>query len=217
MGEYTEFTEISDNYFYGTAGSQLTEICPQNNVTDERLQNIVIERNLFSETSGGKGLQLSGVNISVRDNVFNANTGGSTWGILAAKRGVEWTFTAGAPVDSNAPELLEIYNNTCIKNSNCIGLNAGGNISPANNSFAMNTLMFAQRDGGTACTRTQVARGTPSATIPARSRITLPSRTPAPRSRRLRTSSPVPITQGPQALMCSLTRWGPHGSPQAMT
>ena len=72
-GVYTELFEISDNWFGGTSGAQYVEVAPQNGGLDERLRNFVIERNLFSGTTGAQGgrqLMASAVNETVRDNVF---------------------------------------------------------------------------------------------------------------------------------------------------
>ena len=71
-GQYTEFVEISDNLFGGSSGAQLVEISPQNGATDERLQNIVFERNLIYATASGSGKLLASVqNGTFRDNVFD--------------------------------------------------------------------------------------------------------------------------------------------------
>ena len=90
VGQYTEMVELSDNLFTGTSGAQLVEIAPQNAQTDERLRNIVVERNLFSGTQGGdKEILVSATNASLRDNVFNGSLATTSYGAQVAKRGIE--------------------------------------------------------------------------------------------------------------------------------
>jgi hypothetical protein len=146
VGQYTEYVEISDNVFTGNSGAQLVEVCPQNAQNDERLRLVVVERNLFTDGAGSnKSIALSAVNATTRDNVFSA---GTNIHISVAKRGVEWTGTAGAPSDTSAPELVEIYNNTCNGGANCASFSTAGWTGPGSNSIAMNNLMF-NAGGGT--------------------------------------------------------------------
>src|SRR6195256_575100 len=94
-GVYTELVQISDNWFGGTSGANLVENSPQNANDDERLRNIVVERNLFSATTGAEGgrlLMVSAVNETVRDNVFQMLGSSSqypVYGVQVAERGVE--------------------------------------------------------------------------------------------------------------------------------
>jgi hypothetical protein len=142
-GVYTELFEISDNWFGGSSGGQYVEAAPQNAGLDERLRNFVIERNLFSGTTGAQGgrqLMASAVNETVRDNVFYMpGNGTSTYAILGAQlaqRGSIQPPVTGA----------EAYNNTCYVPSggayqSCIGLDTTGSMgSPAHNSYARNNL-----------------------------------------------------------------------------
>jgi hypothetical protein len=86
-GVYTELIEISDNLFSGTSGAILVETAPQNANYDERLRNIVVERNIFqgSSTNGGRQLLVSAVNETVRDNVFNQTVAGGGEGIQGGR------------------------------------------------------------------------------------------------------------------------------------
>jgi hypothetical protein len=92
-GVYTELNEISDNWFGGSSGAQLVETAPQNSQTDERLRNIVVERNIFAGSDGiGKDLLVSAVNETVRDNVFYTASGQSSpafFLVQVAERGIE--------------------------------------------------------------------------------------------------------------------------------
>jgi hypothetical protein len=131
-GVYTELIEISDNLFTGTSGAQLVETAPQNAQDDERLRNIVVERNIFqgSDTGGGRQILVSAVNETLRDNVFNQHVVGGGEGIQVAERGIE-------PV----PQFVEVYNNTCYAGT-CAAF-SGSNFAAAGiNSWAKNNLCY---------------------------------------------------------------------------
>lgn len=133
-GTYSEYDVISDNYFAGSSGANVVEVSPQNPQSDERMRNIVIERNLFAGTEGyGRQLLLSGANNTVRDNVFR-NASGSV-GVQVAQRGIE-----------PAPQFIEVYNNTCSGGAaaSCVAFNNNGNSGTvqASNSWASNNLIF---------------------------------------------------------------------------
>jgi hypothetical protein len=147
-GAYTELIEISDNWFGGSSGAQTVENAPQNGSDDERLRNIVVERNIFSAATGaqgGKQLLVSAVNETVRNNVFYMPGNASLYaiyGVQVAQRGIE-------PV----PSGIEVYNNTCyapdaVASQRCVGLdNIGGLKAPAINSFAQNNLFYTPAGG----------------------------------------------------------------------
>jgi hypothetical protein len=131
-GVYTELIEISDNLFSGTSGAILVENAPQNGNDDERLRNIVVERNIFqgSSTNGGRQILVSAVNETLRNNVFNQSVAGGGQGIQVARRGIE-------PV----PQFVEVYNNTCYAGT-CAAF-SGTNFTAAGiNSWAKNNLCF---------------------------------------------------------------------------
>ncbi|HEY1312617.1 MAG TPA: hypothetical protein VGE92_02010, partial [Steroidobacteraceae bacterium] len=159
IGQYTELVEISDNLFTGTSGAQLVEIAPQNNETDERLRNIVFERNLVYGIAGNSNKLLVSVhNGSFRNNAFNGTvTSGVDYGIQIAQRGSEYTPSANFPCSNavgvcpgSAPVYIEVYNNTCyVKGGNgCIGFDGANFIAPANSSWAANNMMY-NSSGGT--------------------------------------------------------------------
>ena len=146
-GVYTEIVEISDNSFGGTSGAQLVENAPQNAGDDERLRNIVFERNLFEASTGvqgGRQLLVSAVNETVRDNVFympGTSAKYPAYGVQVAKRGVE-------PV----PSGVEAYNNTCyaptaVDGQTCVGFDGNSMSAPAINSTAQNNLFFLSAAG----------------------------------------------------------------------
>jgi hypothetical protein len=133
VGQYTELVEVSDNLFTGTSGAQLVETTPQNGVTDERLRNIVVERNLFagSSTGGGRQILASAVNETLRDNVFNGTAAGGGTGAQIAQRGIE-------PV----PQGVEFYNNTCYGSGSCAAFSGTNFAAPGINSVARNNLFY---------------------------------------------------------------------------
>jgi hypothetical protein len=142
-GVYTELMEISDNWFGGTSGAQYVETAPQNGGLDERLRNIVVERNLFSGSTGAEGgrqLMVSAVNETVRNNVFYMPGSPAKYAILGvqvAARGIE-----------QVPSGIEVYNNTCYappggSNQICVGFNTIGSMHvPPTNSVAKNNLFY---------------------------------------------------------------------------
>jgi hypothetical protein len=146
-GIYTEFVEISDNLFSGNSGANLVENAPQNSGDDERLRNIVVERNLFSASTGAQGgrlLLVSAVNETVRDNVFYMLGSASLYPIYGAqfaRRGIE-------PVPSGA----QTYNNTCYSpnpqsSQGCIGFDGVTMVAPPINSVAQNNLFYVTAGG----------------------------------------------------------------------
>jgi hypothetical protein len=144
-GTYTELVEISDNLFTGNSGGILSDVAPQNGGLDERLRNFVIERNLYSSTTGGQGdtlLFLTGANMTLRDNVFYMPASGNYYagsGAIVAKRGGGNLIT----VQNN-----EAYNNTCYAPSSkpgqqCIAYDTSGGAAAATaNSIARNNLFY---------------------------------------------------------------------------
>jgi hypothetical protein len=132
-GVYTEYIMETDNVFSGTSGAILVENSPQNGVTDERLRNIVVERNIFAgkSTGGGRQILVSAPNVTLRDNVFNGTVAGGGSGAQIAQRGIE-------PV----PQNVEFYNNTCYGGGSCAAF-SGTNFAAAGiNSVAKNNLLF---------------------------------------------------------------------------
>jgi hypothetical protein len=134
IGYYTELNVISDNYFGGKSGANLVEVSPQNAQDDERLRNIVVERNLFKGTATvGNEVLVSGVDIALRDNIFNMSSGTMAYGAQVTRRGIE-----------PAPTGIEAYNNSCFSSSgayrgtvSCIYL-----ANSVSGSAAQNTLAY---------------------------------------------------------------------------
>lgn len=146
-GNWTENIEISDNTFTGQSGAAIADWTAQNPVTDERLRNVVVERNLFAPGASGKVLYFGVMNGTLRDNVFYNS------GISLGNRGVQGTSNNTPPPDSGCtgtgttaapqfplfPQYVEFLNNTCV--NGCLVFQGGGNMAPANNSNVQNTLI----------------------------------------------------------------------------
>lgn len=99
---YSRWILISDNKFVGSGSAWLVTVGPQNNTSDERVRDVISERNWIV---GGEGMQAGQVfwaqDVSVRNNITDSS-GGSRWqtGLLRfARRGIE-----------PAPGGLRIYN-----------------------------------------------------------------------------------------------------------
>jgi len=74
-GSYTQYALISDNVFRGSA--EVVHLTPENTISDERLMDIIFERNkivtgtnAFTPTTNF--LIVSGRNITIRNNIFEA-------------------------------------------------------------------------------------------------------------------------------------------------
>lgn len=156
-GQWTENVEVSDNFFGGQSGAQLVEMSAQNQVTDERMRNFVVERNVFHQASGSNdALSFSVMNGTIRDNAFNRSTVGTT-GVKSGNRGFQGTSnnttantctgagTTSAPVLASYPQYDEVYNDTCYQGSAaCVVFGGGGEFDggAGNNSFAKNILAY---------------------------------------------------------------------------
>jgi len=150
IGIYTQYAMITDNAFRSPSGANQTEVAPQSAGGDERIRNVVLERNIYSNFSGAQGgrfLLLAAVNSTFRDNVMNMSGTSSVYpifGVQVAQRGVEPVASAD-----------EIYNNTCYTAASignpqyCVGFSStGGANAPGINSFAKNNLDYNSSNSG---------------------------------------------------------------------
>ncbi len=107
-GQYTERVQISDNIFRAGVEAWPVAIGPQNEANDERLRDIVLERNQFiAGSSNAIMVDIWAQSVTVRNNLFDVSTSsGNTRCVGVSQRGVE-----------PAPVNVDIYNNTAYSSS----------------------------------------------------------------------------------------------------
>jgi hypothetical protein len=133
LGQYQEYSEVSDNYFTGPSGGNLVEInaTDTHNDTDERHRYLVFERNLLApSTQPNVGFTSYGANITVRNNVLYAAGGSMSYGFQLQRQ------------DNVTPGVtgVEEYNNTCyakVTMSSCLLLDTS-----ITSSFSQNNLFY---------------------------------------------------------------------------
>lgn len=115
----TEYVVVSDNIF-GSSGPWPVSIGPQDDWKDERLSNIIFERNRYCADFGNRStnsLQLDtaflflGRQFTIRNNIVDGSNFGSYFTGITVRAGV----VAPNPLD------IRIYNNTIYKSGNLNG------------------------------------------------------------------------------------------------
>jgi hypothetical protein len=103
MGKYSERIVLSDNAFHCTGNHDWSVVLsPQNDGVDERLRDLIVERNMFLPGSTSLALMLQGVDgVTVRDNIINRGTQSRTC-MEVSQRGPE-----------PPPTNVVFYHNTC--------------------------------------------------------------------------------------------------------
>ncbi|MBK8475781.1 MAG: PKD domain-containing protein [Opitutaceae bacterium] len=114
----TRYHEIADNLFDGASAKNLNlaaAIVPQNKERNERICDVVFERNVITTSPGsGSGLMVNACDVTVRNNLVHLNGGGSGWGIYIA-----WSNnTGGLPI----PARNRILHNTILSESTTGGV-----------------------------------------------------------------------------------------------
>ena len=93
---------IADNKIIGGINPWSVSIEPQNNTTDERIRDIIIERNWFTSGTGTSvPLMISATSVTARNNIFDMSNGSASDGIDVGQRGIE-----------PHPDNVKIFNNT---------------------------------------------------------------------------------------------------------
>ena len=131
-GGFTEQVVISDNKFTDATSDWSVSIEPQNNTSDERVRDVIVERNWFvSGALNQVALLLSAVDITVRDNICDMTGGLGHTCVSVAQRGIE-----------PAPVRVAVLNNTFFSASTggFVGLSIG---STASNITLQNNLASA--------------------------------------------------------------------------
>ena len=125
---YTEQVVLSDNKFVGASNPWTVAVGPQDSGSDERLRNIIIERNWFTAGAGTQtALLVWAVSTTVRNNICDMTGAQFHQCIEVARRGIE-----------PSPNNVQVYNNTFYSGSagDFIGTTIGAsatNISVINN------------------------------------------------------------------------------------
>ncbi len=132
LPEFTRFCIVSDNVF-GASGPWPVSIGPTNANVDERLQDVIFERNRYAVQYGtanpvdvSVAVSLSGQYHTIRNNVIDlTGCGNGAIGITVRKRGVEWDVKG-----------TEIYNNTVYRGNDAgdstnshVGISVGASAS----------------------------------------------------------------------------------------
>jgi hypothetical protein len=129
---YSEQIVISDNRFVGGINPWTVGLEPQNDQMDERIRQVIVERNWFTSGPGTQvAVNNSASNVTIRNNIFNvSSTGSHHVGVLIGRRGPEPT-----------PDNVNVYGNTFYSASggDFIGIQAAN----ATNVAIKNNLGFA--------------------------------------------------------------------------
>lgn len=114
---YTEQVIVADNRIIGADSPYLVVAGPQNKNRDERIRDVIFERNWFQAGNGltQKALVIHSYETTVRNNICDM-TGGSNGATC-------FLVTLQGPSPAPAPDNIRIYNNTAYK----------GDASPGNN------------------------------------------------------------------------------------
>jgi hypothetical protein len=129
-GGYTEQVVVSDNKLVAADGTDWTfTIRPQNAISDERIRNVIVERNWFvAGNTSSSALVINAAEVTARNNICDASNGVSHKCFLLASTAVEPPATD-----------VHIYNNTFYSASagNFIGVDIR---APAMNTTVTNNL-----------------------------------------------------------------------------
>jgi len=102
VGTYTEQVIIADNKIIGGINPWTISLGPQNSTSDERVRDVIVERNWFTSGSASQlAIESSATSSTFRNNIFDVTGAAGHTGISVSRRGIE-------PVPSN----VHIYNNT---------------------------------------------------------------------------------------------------------
>ena len=127
-GVYTEKIVIADNKIIGGINPWLVSIGPQDEINDERVRDVIFERNWITSDAGTQILvETSASESTFRNNIFDMTGAAYHTGISISRRGIEPT-----------PNNDRIYNNTFY--SGATGDYVGVNIGTATNTVIRNNL-----------------------------------------------------------------------------
>jgi PKD repeat protein len=153
---YTEQVIFSDNKFTtGDGGALTVTLGPQDNQRDERVRQVILERNWFAPHPGQQAaLVVWAQDVTVRNNLFNLTGAAGQNGMIVERRGIE-------PLPVN----VHVYNNTFYSNSS-------GSFSPIR--FVLGAGMMAKNNLGYAPLSTSRDMVSGTATIQSNSVLASP-------------------------------------------
>jgi hypothetical protein len=139
-GTYTEQIIFSDNKIFQPWNNWAIDFGPQNGGMDERLRDIIVERNWFTSGNAAQNfiqLSVNSKDTTVRNNLFNA-TGMSD-------RTPLWVWRRGA--GQMVPDQVAVYNNTFYSADGGSTFSAVSLDSVVTNVTIKNNLAYAPNDG----------------------------------------------------------------------
>lgn len=132
VGTYSEKIIIADNKIIGGANPWTISLGPQNESSDERVKDVIVERNWITAGAGTQiGIETSASETTIRNNLFDMSGAASQSGIYISRRGIE-------PV----PDNVRVYNNTFYSATS--GTYTGVKIDKATNVSIKNNLGYAR-------------------------------------------------------------------------
>jgi hypothetical protein len=138
---YSKYVVISDNKLTDAANPWSVELGPQDSGSDERIRNVIVERNWWVANSASQvALRVSASEITVRNNIFNFSNGSnSQTAIQVVKDGIVLTS-----------DQVRLYNNTiyssyAVPSSQFAGIELG---APVTNITVRNNLAYAPNATG---------------------------------------------------------------------
>jgi hypothetical protein len=107
LGALSQQILISDNHIAGADNDWTVGLGPQDASSDERVRDVVIERNWFTSGAGTQvALMIWAVEVTVRNNIFDLTGARSSTGLVVERRGME-----------PAPDQIRLLNNTFYRGS----------------------------------------------------------------------------------------------------
>lgn len=138
---YTKYIVITDNKLTDAANPWSVELGPQDQWNDERIKNVVVERNWWvANTSSQVALRISASEITVKNNIYDFSNGSSSQtGIQIVKDGIVITS-----------DQVRLYNNTfytsyAVPSSQFAAIDVG---APVTNITVKNNLAYAPNASG---------------------------------------------------------------------